>query len=57
VDTPGQPQRTVTVTITDRGPAWRLVHRKRIIDLTFSAFKELAEPDLGLVAVKVEREW
>src|SRR3954454_3757969 len=56
LDTPGQPQRTVTVTITDRGPAWRLVHRKRIIDLTLSAFKELAEPDLGLVAVKVERD-
>jgi len=33
-----------------------LVHRKRIIDLTLSAFKELAEPDLGLVAVKVERD-
>lgn len=56
VDSPGQPQRTVSVTITDRGPAWRLVHRKRIIDLTLTAFKELAEPDLGLVAVKVERE-
>ena len=51
-----QPQRAVIVTITDRGPAWRLVRRKRIIDLTYTAFKELAEPDLGLVAVKVERE-
>jgi rare lipoprotein A len=54
LDTPGQPQRIVTVTITDRGPAWRFVRRKRIIDLTYSAFRELAEPDLGLVAVKVE---
>jgi rare lipoprotein A len=51
---PRQETRVVVVTITDRGPAWRFVRRKRIIDLTVAAFKELAEPDLGLVAVKVE---
>lgn len=53
---PAQPEKTVTVTVTDRGPAWHFVRKKRIIDLTYAAFKELAEPDLGLVAVKVERE-
>jgi len=49
-------ERAITVTITDRGPAWRFVRRKRIIDLTHAAFKELADPDIGLVAVKVQRQ-
>ena len=53
---PDQEQRAVTVTITDRGPARRLVRRKRIIDLTHAAFKELAQPDLGLVRVQVQPE-
>jgi rare lipoprotein A len=53
---PDREDRTVTVTIPDRGPAWRLVRRKRIIDLTEAAFKELAHPDLGLVHVKVRPE-
>jgi len=47
------PQRTVLVTITDRGPARRLVRGGRVIDLANAAFKQLADPDLGLIAVKV----
>ena len=46
--------RCVMVTITDRGPAKRLVGRGRVIDLGFAAFQKLAEPDLGLVEVTVE---
>ena len=48
------PPRTVIVTITDRGPARRLVRDGRIIDLTYAAFKTLAHPDLGLVEVSVK---
>jgi rare lipoprotein A len=47
-------QTTVLVTITDRGPARRLVRTGRIIDLSHAAFKALASPDLGLVQVEVE---
>jgi len=47
-------QRSVMVTITDRGPAKRLVEQGRVIDLGFAAFQKLAEPDLGLVEVTVE---
>jgi rare lipoprotein A len=46
--------RSVLVTITDRGPAKRLVERGRVIDLGSAAFKKLAHPDLGLVEVMVE---
>jgi rare lipoprotein A len=49
-----QPPRTVIVTITDRGPAHRLVRDGRIIDLAHAAFKALAPPDLGLVEVTVK---
>jgi rare lipoprotein A (peptidoglycan hydrolase) len=48
-----QPPKTIIVTITDRGPARRLVRDGRIIDLAQAAFKALAHPDLGLVEVKV----
>src|SRR5438045_2474584 len=48
-----QPPRSVLVTITDRGPAKRLVRDGRIIDLGHAAFRALAHPDLGLVAVTV----
>jgi rare lipoprotein A len=51
-----QPPRTILVTVTDRGPARRLVRDGRIIDLTHAAFRALAHPDLGLVQVKVEPE-
>ena len=50
-----EPQRAVIVTITDRGPARRLVRQGRIIDLAQGAFRALASPDLGLVPVTVER--
>jgi len=46
--------RSVMVTITDRGPAKRLVAQGRVIDLGLAAFEKLAEPDLGLVKVTVE---
>jgi len=46
--------RSVLVTITDRGPAKRLVRQGRVIDLGFAAFQRIAEPDLGLVEVTVE---
>jgi len=46
----------VLVTITDRGPAKRLVRQGRIIDLGHAAFRQLAHPDLGLVEVIV-RPW
>jgi rare lipoprotein A len=47
------PARSITVTITDRGPARRLVRKGRIIDLSHGVFKRLAHPDLGLVPVVV----
>jgi rare lipoprotein A len=46
--------RSVLVTITDRGPAKRLVKQGRVIDLGRAAFQKLAHPDLGLVEVVVE---
>jgi rare lipoprotein A len=50
-----QTLRQVEVTITDRGPARRLVRRGRIIDLGHAAFQKLAHPDLGLIRVAVRR--
>ena len=51
-----QPQpRSVVITITDRGPAQRLVRHGRIIDLSYAAFSQLGDPDLGLIPVTVER--
>jgi rare lipoprotein A len=46
--------RSVLVTITDRGPAKRLVGQGRVIDLGRAAFAKIAAPDLGLVEVIVE---
>ncbi len=46
--------RSVLVTITDRGPAKRLVEQGRVIDLGRAAFQKIAEPELGLVEVTVE---
>ena len=53
LDGPVQPTRSVLVTITDRGPARELVRSGRIIDLGHAAFREIAPPDWGLVAVTV----
>lgn len=47
--------RSILVTVTDRGPAWRLVRQGRVIDLSLGAFRRLANPRQGLIAVKVER--
>ena len=54
VSSPSFEPRSVLVTITDRGPARRLVGQGRIIDLGRAAFDKIAEPDLGLIAVVVE---
>jgi peptidoglycan lytic transglycosylase len=54
VNSANQQRRSVLVTITDRGPAKGLVHDGRIIDLTHAAFKQLARPHRGLVAVTVQ---
>jgi rare lipoprotein A len=54
IHTPGQPAKSVRVTITDRGPAPELVREGRIIDLARAPFKHLACPDLGLVPVKLQ---
>ncbi|MGA2864156.1 MAG: septal ring lytic transglycosylase RlpA family protein [Verrucomicrobiota bacterium] len=48
-------RRSVLVTITDRGPAAEHVRAGRIIDLGRAAFEKVAPPDLGLVAVTVQR--
>ena len=52
--TPAMTARSVVVTITDRGPAKELVRQHRVIDLSYAAFKRLANPDLGLVQVIIE---
>ena len=49
-----RPARSVVVRITDRGPAKDLVRDGRIIDLTYAAFRRLAHPGRGLVAISVE---
>jgi rare lipoprotein A len=54
LDSPSPEPRSVVVKITDRGPAKELVRDGRIIDLARAAFKQLAHPGLGLVAVRVE---
>ena len=47
-------QKSVLVTITDRGPALDLVREGRVIDLGQAAFKRIAPPDLGLIQVRVQ---
>lgn len=47
--------RSVVVTVTDRGPAKRLVRQGRIIDLSLFAFNYLAPLDKGLINVTVEK--
>jgi len=51
----GNATKSVVVTITDRGPAMRLVRDGRIIDLAHGAFKRIASPEHGLVGVRVRR--
>jgi rare lipoprotein A len=50
---PAAQPRSVLVTITDRGPARELVRDGRIIDLAHGAFRKIAHPGKGLVAVTV----
>ncbi len=47
-------QRSVQVTVTDRGPAFGLVRDGRIIDLARAAFEKIAQADVGLVAVTAQ---
>lgn len=47
--------RSVVVTITDRGPALRLVRQGRIIDLSEAAFDRLAATPQGLIYVRLYR--
>lgn len=54
INSPNFEPRSVLVTITDRGPARRLVREGRVIDLTHAAFQKIGEPDLGLATVVVE---
>ena len=54
ISSPNFEARSVLVTITDRGPAKRLVRRGRVIDLGLAAFQRIADADLGLVEVTVE---
>ena len=51
VDSPGK---TVTVEVTDRGPAKRLYKKGRKLDLSKMAFSRLAELKEGVVVVDVE---
>ena len=44
-------KKMVIVIVTDRGPNKRL---KRLIDLSWGAFKQLADPQVGLITVAVE---
>ncbi len=54
---PARPSPSVVVTITDRGPAQRLVRKQgRKIDLAEAAFQQLAHPALGLVRVVIQPE-
>ncbi|HLP75665.1 MAG TPA: septal ring lytic transglycosylase RlpA family protein [Candidatus Paceibacterota bacterium] len=53
VATQSQPERSVIVTITDRGPARRYVRRGRVIDLAHGAFAQIAPPKVGLVPISI----
>lgn len=46
----------VTVLVTDRGPARRLVAQGRTLDLSQAAFRRLAPLRVGLIDVNVERQ-
>ena len=48
--------KSVMVTVTDHGPAHRLVKNGRIIDLSHAAFEKLAPPAVGLIEVNVYPE-
>ena len=54
LESTSQPRASVVVTITDRGPAKRLVRDGRVIDLSHASFERLGAPELGLLEVTVE---
>jgi rare lipoprotein A len=56
LNTPGEPRRSVLVTITDRGPSHELVRQGRVIDLSRAAFEKLAPIDLGLVEIEATQQ-
>jgi rare lipoprotein A len=45
--------KSVIVRVNDRGPARRLVRRGRVVDLTKSAFRSIADHRDGLINVRV----
>ncbi len=47
--------RSVIVRVNDRGPHPRFVRQGRVIDLTKTAFKQIASTQQGLIPVKVEK--
>lgn len=47
--------RRVVVEVTDRGPNRRLVKEGRTLDLSQAAFAKLADPKLGLIAVRTQK--
>ena len=47
-------KKSVIAIVCDRGPAKRLVREGKIIDLSVSAFKTIAELEDGVISVKVE---
>lgn len=48
--------RTVIVTITDRGPAKRLYNKGRVIDLSMGAFRAIASLRDGVIPVNIQKE-
>ena len=54
VSSPNFESRSVTVTITDRGPAKRFVQQGRVIDLGRAAVQKIALPELGVIGVTVK---
>lgn len=46
--------KSVIVRVNDRGPARRLVRRGRVVDLTKTAFRAIADNKRGLIRVRVD---
>lgn len=51
----GQAEKSIVVTVTDRGPARRLVKQGRTIDLSQSALGRLAPLKVRLIPVRINR--
>lgn len=48
-----QTGRSVVVRVNDRGPNRRLVAQGRVVDLTRAAFEAIADPQEGLISVRL----